>query len=241
MATAHIGTSGFSYSHWQGPFYPETLSQARWLEYYVKCFATVELNVTFYRLPGEAAVQSWQRRAPEGFIYTAKVSRYITHLKRMHNVEEPLARFLARMRGLGEHLGPLLIQLPPDLPHDPARLDAFLALCDPVVRWAVEFRHPSWLQEDVYTVLRAHRAALCLHDLIPEHSREVTADFVYIRFHGAGEKYGGSYPDAQLAMWAQTIHGWLAADRDVYAYSNNDAHAYAVQNARRLQAMLAAS
>lgn len=238
MASIHIGTSGFSYQHWRGVFYPEGLSQQKWLEFYAQHFSTVELNVTFYRLPSEKAVESWRRRAPEGFLYAAKLSRLITHSHRLHNAEEALATFLERMRILGEHLGPILIQLPPGMPQDVDRLDAFLGQCNPTLRWAVEVRNAGWLNDTTYVVLRRHGAALCIHDLITPHPIEITAPFTYLRFHGAGQLYGGDYPDTALRPWADRLLAWQTQGIDGYAYFNNDACGYAVKNAKMLQAMV---
>jgi uncharacterized protein YecE (DUF72 family) len=238
MASARIGTSGFSYAHWRGAFFPETLSPRRWLEYYMDCFDTVELNVTFYRLPCAPMVASWARRATAGFLYAVKLSRYITHTKRLRDAAEPLARFLERLCGLGSHLGPVLVQLPPGMARDAPRLDDFLARCDSRLRWAVEVRDPSWFDDEVYAVLARHGAALCIHDMLDNHPRVLTAEFAYVRFHGVAVRYGGSYPDPILRAWADTIHGWTAAGRDVYAYFNNDQHAYAVANARTLRTMI---
>ena len=237
MATVLIGTSGFSYQHWRGIFYPDGLPQQRWLEFYAGQFPTVELNVTFYRLPSEKAVQSWQRRVPADFIYAAKLSRLITHSHRLHDAEEALALFLARMRLLGEHLGPILIQLPPNMRADINLLDSFLLKCDPDLRWAVEFRSADWLHDATYDVLRRHHVALCIHDLLPDHPLEITAPFTYLRFHGAGQRYSGDYPDAFLRTWAGRLRAWQAQSLDAFAYFNNDIGGYAVKNARTLQAM----
>lgn len=230
----HVGTSGFSYRHWQGVLYPDTLSSRRWLEYYAGAFATVELNVTFYRMPGERAVLGWGERVPAGFIFAVKLSRYITHVKRLHDADESLALFLSRVRLLGNHLGPILIQLPPQHHQDNDLLDAFLTRCDPACRWAVEFRHESWLQETTYQVLARHGVALCIHDILPDHPRKITAPFSYLRFHGVDERYSGNYPDDCLRDWAAQIHAWQPYI-DIYAYFNNDAHGYAVANARTLR------
>jgi uncharacterized protein YecE (DUF72 family) len=233
----YIGTSGFSYQHWREVFYPPGVPRARWLEFYAERFPTVELNVTFYRLPSEKAVLSWRRRAPEGFIYAAKLSRLITHLRRLRDADEALALFLARVRLLDEHLGPILIQLPPNLKGDAKLLDTFLAKCDPSLRWAVEFRDPSWFTGATYAVLHRRGAALCIHDYLPDHPLQVTAPFVYLRFHGAGALYRGDYPADALRAWADRLRSWAAQGLDGYAYFNNDAEGHAVKNAQTLQSM----
>lgn len=237
--TIRVGCSGFSYRHWQGVFYPAAVPQRRWLEYYAGQFDTLELNTTFYHLPTDATFHRWHDRVPPGFIYAVKLSRYITHTKKLHEVDESLDRFLHGARLLGDCLGPILVQLPPNMAPNVARLEAFLALCDPALRWAVEFRHQGWLQPAVFAVLRRYRAALCLHDMLPDHPREITAPFVYLRFHGAQHiRYGGSYPDPDLAAWARHCRSWAAAGHDVYAYFNNDQAGYAVQNALTLRGMI---
>lgn len=230
----YIGTSGFSYPHWKGVFYPPDTGERQWLDYYARHFSTVELNATFYRLPAEATFRSWAARAPGAFLYAVKLSRYITHIKRLREVRDPLELFTRRARLLGEHLGPLLVQLPPGLRPDLPLLEDFLALCAPELRWTVEFRDPSWLRDATYAALSRHNAALCIHDIIEDHPLRATADFVYARFHGAGVRYGGNYPDEHLRRWAGFIRAWQEEGRDVYAYLNNDIHGYAVQNARTL-------
>lgn len=231
---ARIGTSGFVYDHWRGVFYPPDVPRSRWLEYYATRFDTVELNVTFYRLPGPQTFDSWRRRAPKGFCYAVKLSRYITHILRLRDCADALSTFVARAERLGPLLGPILVQLPPRWGRDLDRLDEFLGCCPKRQRWAVEFRDPSWLCEGAYRLLRARGVALCIHDLIEEHPREVTADFVYLRFHGAGEKYGGSYSAVTLRATARWVAERLSDGLDAFVYFNNDAHGYAAANAADL-------
>ena len=230
-----IGTSGFSYQHWRDVFYPPEVPQRRWLEHYAAHFDTVELNSTFYHLPRADTFDSWRERAGEGFCFALKISRFITHRKYLVDCREPLALFLGRAERLEDRLGPLLIQLPPALQKDVKRLDGFLRLCPRRRRWAVEFRNPTWLCPEVFEVLREHGAALCIHDLVADHPEEVTAGFVYRRFHGSGKRYGGSYSARTLAASARQIRGWLQGGLDVFAYFNNDQKAYAVSNARDLK------
>ena len=230
-----IGTSGFSYPHWREVFYPAAVPERRWLEHYAEHFDTVELNSTFYHLPKAETFDSWRERTPGGFLFVLKLSRFITHRKNLVDCGEPLRLFLDRAERLGERLGPILVQLPPGLKADAARLDRFLELCPRRRRWAVEFRNRSWLSDEIMEVLRTHGAALCIHDLIEEHRRDVTADFVYLRFHGSGQKYGGSYPPRALAASAREIRGWIEGGFDVFAYFNNDRQGYAVGNAQELR------
>lgn len=242
LGQARIGTSGFFYNHWREVLYPRDLPRTRWLEQYATRFDTVELNNTFYRLPADKTFQSWHDRAPAKFLYALKLSRYITHIKRLLDPAEALDIFLERADLLAPHLGPILVQLPPRWNVNLDRLDAFLALCPRRYRWAVEFRDPSWLRREVYDLLRRHGASLCVHDLIENHPREVTADFVYLRFHGAtGPKYAGDYPPETLQREADGIRQRLAGGLDVYAYFNNDALGHAVRNATDLKEAIANS
>lgn len=238
MARAWIGTSGFTYKHWRDVFYPEGVPQKRWLEYYAGRFGTVELNNTFYAMPREKTCASWAARTPEDFLFAVKLTRIITHRWRLMHSEELLARFLEAARALGSKLGPVLVQLPPRWQADPARLAAFFDMAPKERRWCVEFRDPSWLRDDVYRVLRDHNAALVIHDLIPDHPRVVTADWVYLRYHGAGAKYAGSYGREELSGAAKMIRGFLEKRLEVFAYFNNDAEGKAVRNAAALEAMI---
>jgi len=232
----HLGTSGFHYPHWRGVFYPPELSPDAWLPFYVRHFGAVELNSTFYRLPEVEAFDRWRAETPADFLFALKFSRYGSHLKRLRDPQRTIPRFVERARHLGAQLGPVLVQLPPHWRADPPRLEAFLAEAPRDLRWAVEVRDPTWLDEAVYTVLAAHGAALCLHDLLDAHPRRLTADWVYLRFHG--DHYQGSYSGAQLQAAAAEIDGWLARGIDCYAFFNNDQNAYAVANARELGRLL---
>jgi uncharacterized protein YecE (DUF72 family) len=228
-----VGTSGFHYPHWRGIFYPPELPAAEWLAFYAGRFDTVEINNTFYQLPGEETFAAWRRAAPRGFLYALKFSRWGSHLKRLRDPQESIGHFLARARRLGATLGPILVQLPPRWSADPARLEAFLQAAPRDVRWAFEFRDPSWLCEAVYATLARHGAALCIHDLLARHPRRVTAGWVYLRYHGV--HYAGTYSPQKLAAEAARIRRWLVAGFDVYAYFNNDAGGCAVRNAADLR------
>lgn len=230
-----IGTSGWHYDHWSGPFYPDKLPKSKWFEHYAQHFNTVEINNTFYQLPREQTFKNWQEQAPEDFLFTVKANRYITHIKRLKNVAEPLARFLERAELLKENLGPILYQLPPSLHKDLDRLRAFLQLLPKDQIAVFEFRHESWFSRDTYELLREFNAAFCIHDMpgVPT-PRVITADVIYIRFHGATGKYEGNYPKPALQRWAKWIKESTKGIRSVYAYFNNDIHAYAVHNAKAL-------
>ena len=236
----HIGTSGWVYPHWRDVFYPPKLPQSKWLEFYTRHFHTVELNNSFYRLPSEKAFSNWRDTSPEGFIYAVKVSRFITHIKRLKEVEEPVETFLSRARHLKKKLGPLLYQLPPNMRRNDERLDAFLSLLPRGLRHVVEFRHESWLDEEVFDILRKYNIGFCVFDMPGLACPLVsTADFAYIRFHGASGLYFSCYSDEELEDWAQKISA-LGKDLDtVYIYFNNDAQGFATRNAQTLTEKLA--
>lgn len=231
--TYWIGTSGYQYDHWKTVFYPPDLPKSRWFEHYQSHFSTVEINNTFYNLPKPETFADWRDRTPEGFCYALKMSRYATHIKRLKDGESTLATFFEHAEPLGDRIGPLLVQLPPKWKANPERLDAFLAAAPDDYRWVVEFRDPDWFRDEVYAVLRKHQAALCLHDMIEDHPAEITAPWVYLRFHG--DHYAGSYSQEALRGWAGKIARWLGQGLDVYAYFNNDAEGHAIANAMDLR------
>ena len=234
-----IGTSGYRYDHWEGTFYPKGLPKREWFSHYARTFDTVEINNTFYHLPSEKTFRSWRDAAPSYFLYVLKFSRYGTHMKKLKDPAGTIDAFLERARLLEDHLGPILVQLPPNWRADPARLDAFLEEAPREHRWAVELRDPSWLVEEVYGVLRKHNAALVVHDMIRGHPREVTADWVYLRFHGPGEgDYEGSYSSQALSGVSRRIRRHLAEGRETFAFFNNDQHGDAAENARDLRRYL---
>ena len=228
-----IGTSGYQYDHWRGVFYPTGLPKARWFDHYCRAFDTVEINNTFYGLPRRETFEAWHDQAPQGFCYALKFSRYGSHLKHLKDPERSLDAFLPRADVLATHLGPILVQLPPRWSLDRGRLEDFLRATPSCYRWVLEFRDPSWLCSPVYQLLREHDAALCVHDMIEDHPRFATADWVYFRFHG--DHYQGSYSSQYLTARAREIRAHLRAGRDVYAYFNNDAEGHAVRNAETLR------
>jgi uncharacterized protein YecE (DUF72 family) len=240
-ARYYIGTSGWHYEHWRGLFYPEKLAKARWLEFYAGHFTTVELNNTFYRLPSENAFDSWRDSTPADFTFAVKVSRFITHIKRLKAVGEPVERFIARAGILGNKLGPLLYQLPPNMHRNDDRLESFLSTLPPAVRHVIEFRHESWLDEKVFDILRRYNVGFCIFDM-PDVTCPIvaTADFAYIRFHGSTGLYYSCYSDGELMSWAKRLKDLAHNLKAVYVYFNNDAGAYAISNARTLRAYLEA-
>jgi uncharacterized protein YecE (DUF72 family) len=233
----YIGTSGYQYEHWRGILYPETLPKHRWFAEYAKHFNSVEINNTFYRLPEAATFDIWRRQAPLGFCYALKFSRYGSHLKRLKDPQQPICRFTERVNHLKSFLGPILVQLPPHWSRNSPRLATFLKTLPSSYRWAVEFRDPSWLCEEIFHLLEDYQVALCVHDMLPEHPQRITTDWIYLRFHG-GNPYYGNYSPQFLTNEARRIQDHLQKGRDVYAYFNNDQQGYALKNATDLKCYL---
>lgn len=234
-----IGTSGWIYPHWRGVFYPADLPATKWLTYYAAHFPTVEINYSFYRLPSEQAFRGWAKDAPQGFRFAVKASRYLTHMKKLREPQEPLQRFLGRARLLREKLGPILYQLPPRWRCNLPRLRDFLACLPADLTHVFEFRDPSWLNERVLALLEAHGVVFCVFSY-PGLTCPVrtTSTVAYIRLHGAETPYASCYSEEELQWWAEQIEGLLAKEYTVYVYFNNDALGYAVRNACRLRELL---
>jgi uncharacterized protein YecE (DUF72 family) len=231
-----IGCSGWNYAHWRnGVFYPPRLAQRNWLRFYAKHFDTVEVNMTFYRLPKAPAVARWVEETPAGFTFAVKVSRYVTHVKRLLDVSQHLPLLYERIQPLldSPKLGPLLWQLPPTFPLDLDRLAQALEHLHDGQRHCFEFRHPSWFIERTYTLLREHNVALVIGDR-PQvndfQAHELTADFTFVRFHGGTHGANGNYSHAELDEWAERLERW-SSEVDVFAYFNNDWEGYAIENA----------
>lgn len=239
LVRVSVGTSGYVYRHWRkGVFYPEGLPQRDELGYYTTRFRTVELNNPFYRLPTPEMFDRWRDTTPPGFQFAVKVSRYITHIKRLRNVSDELALFLDRAGRLGPKLGPILFQLPPNQQIDLDRLRAFLALLPEDRRSVLEFRHPSWHIREVYQCLTEHGAALCIPvggGLHPD--RVTTAPFTYLRMHRGREPAGG-FTREELSAWAAQIRALRSAGKEAYVYFNNDWEGFAVRDAMILQDLL---
>jgi uncharacterized protein YecE (DUF72 family) len=212
------------------------MDPAEWLGYYSARFDTVEINNTFYGLPEEETFANWRETTPEDFLFVLKFSRYGTHVKHLKDPQGPIDTFLERATMLGHKLGPILVQLRPNWHVNVQRLAGFLQAAPDDCRWALEFRDPTWLCDEVFELLREHKAALCVHDLIDDHPRVATADWVYLRFHGAGN--GGCYDYHQLSGAARRMRNHVDEGREVFAYFNNDAHGYAIENARALRRYL---
>ncbi|PIV39861.1 MAG: DUF72 domain-containing protein [Candidatus Omnitrophica bacterium CG02_land_8_20_14_3_00__42_8] len=268
MAERYIGTSGFSYPHWEkGVFYPQGLARFKELEYYSQYFQTVELNNPFYRLPATKTFQKWFQQSSPDFIFSVKVSRYITHVKKLKDCRQAWQSFISRAVKLKEKLGPILFQLPPGWPVNVQRLEDFLKILSgsfparkapgppkkylpqshPAAlkrkllfnyQYVFEFRHPSWFSPEVYQLLKKYKAALCLADSAQwPYREELTANFVYLRLHGSRALYSSNYTNKELKNWAGQIKKWAKA-KDVYVYFNNDACGNAIKNAQKLKKYL---
>lgn len=238
--TVRVGTSGWVYKHWIGDFYPPQVKAKERFLYYASQFDTVELNGSFYRLPLEKTVLAWRSAAPPGFLFACKGSKYITHNKKIKDAEDSIALVEGRLALLGDHLGPTLYQLPPQLKRDDGRLARFLSMLPRDRRHVLEFRHPSWYAPEVLTLLSEHDVALCISD--HHHAPapwEATARFVYIRGHGPGGRYVGRYGPAVLADWAKAIRRWEGEARPVFVYFDNDIGGSAPRDAADLKTILA--
>ncbi|WP_255946450.1 DUF72 domain-containing protein [Streptomyces odontomachi] len=231
--TLHVGTSGWQYKDWRGVLYPDGTPQRLWLEEYAAAFATVELNNAFYRLPDRDTFTAWRDRTPQGFVMAVKASRYLTHIKRLRDPEEPVHRLMSHAEGLGERLGPVLLQLPPNLPADTALLDACLRCFPSAVRVAVEPRHPSWDDPRVRGVLEDRGAALCWADAGSRPATPLwrTTDWGYLRLHAGRARPWPRYGRQALTTWARRLAETWPDRCDVYVYFNNDPGGAAVQDA----------
>lgn len=235
----HIGTSGWHYLHWKGPFYPEGLPDELLLEHYVKHFQTAEINNSFYQSPEKETFAQWHDSVPDDFIFSVKASRYITHMKKMKDPDQPVSNFIDRVRVLGKKLGPILFQLPPKLNFNLDRLKGFLNALPGDYRYAFEFRDPSWFTDQAEEALAEKGAAFCIYDFEGRQSpRSVTADFVYVRLHGPDGAYKGKYDDRCLSDWAEAFLSWFNEGKEVFCYFDNDEKGYAAQNALRLKDLL---
>jgi uncharacterized protein YecE (DUF72 family) len=237
----HIGTSGWSYDHWAGVMYPHGARPRDRLGYYTDCFETVELNASFYRWPRPVTFAGWRARLPDGFQFSVKAPRGLTHGKRLYAPEAWVERIAAGWHELGDKRAVLLVQLAPDHARDDARLAYFLGLLPQWIPTAVEFRHPSWIDEQVFALLERHDAAYCVMSgaNLPCVLRATTS-FVYVRLHGPdpGSLYAGSYSEADLRWWEERLREWDRTKRDVFVYFNNDGDGNAVRNAARLRELL---
>jgi uncharacterized protein YecE (DUF72 family) len=238
-AKYYVGCSGWHYEHWRGLYYSEELPKPKWLPFYARQFATVELNNSFYQLPSEKAFTNWRESTPDNFIFAVKVSRFITHIKRLRNLGSAVDNFLSRAGLLREKLGPLLYQLPPSMKRNDELLQDFVSSLPPKYQHVIEFRHKSWIDDTVFAILREHNVGLCVFDM-PGFSCPLvaTSDFAYVRFHGSEGLYSSCYSDEELYQWVQRIARLGQNVKDSYIYFNNDAQAFAVENAITLRNFL---
>jgi uncharacterized protein YecE (DUF72 family) len=235
-----IGTSGYHYKHWRGPFYPKQISSHEMLACYSQSFDTVELNNSFYRLPTEAAFDNWRQSTPADFIFAVKASRFLTHQKKLKDPESALQNFLPRAARLSTKLGPILFQLPPKWRVNPLRLEALLEVLPRDLRYVFEFRDQSWIQPEIDKLLARFRAAFCIYELAGYQSPlTITSDFAYVRLHGPGiEKYQKSYSNDRLRRWSKQIEEWATGLAAIYVYFDNDQAGYAARNALTLKQMI---
>ena len=238
----YIGTSGWHYKHWIGKFYPADLKPEEQLDYYLMFFDTVEINNSFYRLPTRETFLKWHGDTPSKFLFSVKASRYITHMKKLNEADDAIELFLSHAGALAEKLATVLFQLPPGWKVNPERFDKFLGVLPRGERFVFEFRNYTWYTAEIYTLLRKYNCAFCIYELGGHESPQVvTADFVYIRLHGPGNKYQGSYNNDRLKKWAEHLLQWSEDGKDVYIYFDNDQEAFAIFNALTLRDMVRAA
>jgi uncharacterized protein YecE (DUF72 family) len=235
-----IGTSGYHYKHWRGPFYPAKIPASKMLDFYAKHFDTVELNNSFYRLPAETCFEEWKISTPPNFVFAVKASRFLTHNKKLKDPENALENLLPRAAHLGPKLGPILFQLPPRWQVNQERLKSLLKILPRSLRYAFELRDQSWIKPEIEKVLERYGAAFCIYELAGYHSPlTVTTDFAYVRLHGPGPgKYQNSYEQSRLRRWSDQIHEWAKRLRAVYIYFDNDQAGFAARNAMTLKGMV---
>lgn len=240
-----IGTSGYNYPHWwNGVFYPSDLPQRKWLEFYAEHFETVELNVSFYRLPEKKVFESWYKRTPKGFSFAVKGSRFITHIKRLKDCREPLSLLMDHSSVLREKLGVVLWQLPPRFHFQRDRLEEFCVLLSTLprskfLRHTFEFRDASWLCQDAFRILEEFNFGFCVaHGSGLPFMDKVTTHFVYLRLHGGEILYGSDYSEKELKGWVKKIENWKAKGKDIFVYFNNDAYGFAIKNGFALKKLI---
>ncbi len=237
----HIGTSGWSYNDWSdGVFYPPDISNRDWLKFYSSHFSTVEINATFYHQMSAKTYKKWHDTVPDNFIFSVKISRFLTHIKKLNDPKEPWQRFINNAKMLKEKLGPILVQLPPNFKANIVKLENLLKII-PKKKYqvALEVRDESWFCNEVYRILEKYNTALVFADSQEWPCQEVvTSDFIYIRMHGPGDLYGSKYTVGQLKKLADKIKSWKKEVKEIYVYFNNDTEGYAVENALELEELI---
>lgn len=233
----YIGCSGWNYNHWAGLFYPTALSKSKWLAHYASIFNTVEINATFYRQFKDSTYQSWYNKVHRNFCFSVKISKYITHIKRLINAENEICTAVASAALLKEKLGVILIQLPPSLKFDENVVAEFFSSLPENVRYTIEARHQSWISDNAFSLMKKYNVAWCISDTAGRYPycEEITANFIYIRLHGSTKLYASNYSAKELHQWAEKILAW---NKLTYCYFDNDFNAYAAHNAMALQLIL---
>ena len=235
----HIGTSGWHYGHWEGPFYPKDISSDEYLEYYSKHFHTVEVNNSFYKIPDQETIREWRDTVPKRFIFSVKASRYITHMKKLKDPDKGVPNLMSAISLFENKLGPILFQLPPNWHANPERLEAFIISLPRNYDYAFEFRDTSWFDDRIYKILEKHNTAFCIYELGDVMSPKIiTSDLIYIRLHGPAGPYKGQYKTSALEEWAKSISKWSKHGKKIYCYFDNDEAGYAPRDAMRLQDMV---
>lgn len=239
----HIGTSGWSYKHWKGVFYPEKIKTGSWLDYYAQHFNVTEINRSFYKLPSPETVGSWTKQVPSDFLFCPKMSRYLTHMKKLNEPEEPLERFFGIFKVMKKKMRPVLIQLPPFLKFDYDRASHFYQLLKKKYRaynFAVEVRHDSWLKKESTSLMSNYDVSLVISQSEKEfpYKEIITAENIYVRFHGPRALYASPYPDHMLRLFARKFGKWMKEGHELWVFFNNDVHGYAVEDAKKLLGMI---
>ena len=237
----YVGTSGYNYAHWINKFYPKDIPQKMWLEFYAQHFNSVELNVTFYRLPKDTVFQNWYKRTPSDFRFVIKGSRFITHIKRLRDCKEPLKLFMQRAAGLKNKLTCVLWQTPPNLSYDYGRIKMFVRDLKkwPRYLYSFEFRNESWFNDELYGIFKENNINLCIADSGKYPHREIlTSAFVYLRFHGKENLYGSKYPIGELKKWRNKTSPWMKNKNKLFAFFNNDYQGFAVENALQFKKLV---
>ncbi len=235
----HIGTSGWHYDHWKGAFYPDSLPKTNYLEYYADNFHTLEINNSFYQMPQERTLVQWRNLVDEDFIFAFKASRYITHIKKLKDGKQIIPPFLKKIEALGDRLGPILFQLPPQWRFNLERLNSFLNALPSDFRYAFEFRDTSWFNDHTYNALAAHNAAFCVYQVASRTTpQEITADFIYLRLHGPKGTSQGTYAPSVLTDWVDRFIEWAGNGKEIFCYFDNDESGFAAKDAVQMQKIL---
>ena len=239
----HIGTSGWSYKQWRGLYYPQKLATAKWLAFYAEDFEVTEINSSFYRLPTEDTVMNWTTQVPKDFLFCAKMSRFLTHMKKLNDPEDALDRFFEVFTHMKNMMGPVLVQLPPMLAFNYDKAEYFYSLLKKKFReysFVMEVRHETWMKEQSLTLMSKYDIGLVISQSGSRfpYSEIITAKNIYVRFHGPEELYASRYTDKMLENFADKFYRWLREGHEIWAFFNNDVHCYAPEDAKRLMMLM---